>query len=132
MGTRTTRASPCANMTSRSTMVPSANTNRPGKPFYPGAAWLAGVALSMGCHYKVVAFGEIDRRAAEEVVARVVRIRGLAPREPVRFQAGSARGLPRELEADLSRLQAGGQLETWRKAGSPPGLLAAHCPPEPA
>ncbi|HJZ87030.1 MAG TPA: hypothetical protein VKN99_17780 [Polyangia bacterium] len=83
------------------------------------------MALSMGCHYKVVAFGEIDRRAAEEVVARVVRIRGLAPREPVRFQAVSARALRRELEADLSRLKASGQLETWRKAWSRLGLLAA-------
>jgi hypothetical protein len=79
--------------------------------------------IGVGCHYKVVAFGEIDSRAAERVVEEVVRIRGLAPREPIHFQEISAGALRREVEADLSRMKTDGSIATFRKAWTRLGLL---------
>src|SRR5262249_20460385 len=120
IGTRTTRASPCASMRSRSTMLTSLYTNERARRF-----WFLALTtiMSTGCHYKVVAFGEIEPRAAERVVAEVVRIRGLAPREPIRFAEISPVALRREVDADLARMKTDGSIATWQKAWTRLGLL---------
>src|SRR5689334_25089196 len=106
-------------MRSRSTMLTSTSTNRAARKFYFVALTMIGV----GCHYKVVAFGEIDPQAAERVVEEVVRIRGLAPKAPIRFQEISAGALRREVDADLSRMKTDGSLTLWQKAWTRLGLL---------
>jgi hypothetical protein len=102
-------------------MLTSSNTNQRATKFY----FIALTMIGVGCHYKVVAFGEIDPKAAERVVEEVVRIRGLAVREPIRFQELSAGALRREVEADLSRMKTDGSIATWQKAWTRLGLLDA-------
>src|SRR5262245_2498769 len=106
-------------MRSRSMMLTPTSTKQRVIKF----CFVALTTIGMGCHYKVVAFGEIDPQAAERVVEEVVRIRGLAPREPIHFQELSAGALRREVEADLARMKTDGSIATWQKAWTRLGLL---------
>lgn len=79
--------------------------------------------LLFSCHYRVIAYGEVDPRAVEKVFEKTARIRALSPLRPIRAQLITPRALDEELREEFARASTSGLYERYSEAMIALGFL---------
>lgn len=77
---------------------------------------LIALFVPVACHYKVFLHGSLDRRAVVRILERVVKVRKLRPKRPIRLKVITVAQLKREIRDDLRQYATSGKLERRQKS----------------